>query len=160
MKPKHIACSLLLLTGCMSEPKLWPANVTIKDFSLDETPLIKNAVENINWQSKSKIITFDAPGEKTFTIVIRSHKGWDEFPTRVGLATYTSQYCNVFIAKKVFTNKPTTIPTIVWHEIGHCAGLEHDKIEGEVMYKVTTPYTELNPGALKRFWNLLVKAVQ
>lgn len=74
-----------------------------------------------------------------------------------GRATVEGDKCVVQISSIVANDDSLLVP-VLWHELGHCAGLSHDPTKGEVMYKVTYSMREYDKPAFDRFFTHVLEA--
>ncbi len=151
-----------LVTGCGNYRqfnKPWPATVSgMNGFSDEQKSTVRAALLEMNTDAKSSIIDVDGSKDH-FPITIKLREPWPEAPTRAGYATMDSDGCLVEISTDVFRDsKEDYIRPVIWHELGHCAGLQHDPAEGEVMYKVSEPIKYYSASAFTRFWGTIMRA--
>lgn len=84
-------------------------------------------------------------------ITIRRVPDWRDAPRRAGYATTAGDTCLVELADRLFGTHRDFRKTVVWHELGHCAGLEHDDQTGEIMSATTSTFSSYDATAIKRF---------
>lgn len=80
--------------------------------------------------------------------------------TRVaGRATRYGSECLVEISRFVLEYGDELLQPVLWHEIGHCAGLPHDSTANEVMSAITYPLGHYDQEKIDRFIKQLLAAI-
>lgn len=152
-----------VVVGCgkFRQPSLdWPATVVaVENFSSQEEGIVLDAIDGLNTKAGRAILT-DSPGGSPITI--RWSKNIPQMANRgevhvAGRATITSDDCTIEISSIVTHSSEKLIP-VLWHEVGHCAGLVHDVADGEIMSTFTSPLDHYSPEALGRFFQSIVKS--
>lgn len=160
IRSASLATMTLIVTlfslGCAREAASrlpWPAQVvSIEGFSAAGTEQVLAAIKNMN-QKMGKEAVSQSEGEG-FKIQIRMVTPNEGTKTRAGFATVYSDLCEVEISSALFeSGSPDYLEPVVWHELGHCAGLSHDPSPGEVMYKTTAPNGSYSSDSLMKFFD-------
>ena len=157
MRLRHVTWLLfgILLAGCGKkghEHLPWPASVNLNGISESDAALIRNAFTQMNDEGGKMIVQETSERGKypiAFQIV--------EFPkseTQAGLATIEDTRCTIQLARHLFTDPSMSsyLVPVVWHELGHCAGLKHNPIRGEIMFASTVPFERYSPKEIARFF--------
>lgn len=127
-------------------------------FSDSQQTQIRTALEEMNTDAKKRVIEVNGAHDH-FPVTITLRDPWPEAPSRAGYATMTPDGCLVEISTDVMRRgKEDYIRPVLWHELGHCAGLQHDPKEGEVMYKISEPFDTYSSDAFTRFWGTILRA--
>lgn len=140
----------LVACGKKEDRPHWPAQITsFEGFSKEEETHVKESIGSLNDHADEKLVSEENKGYK---IRIRKVDGTDWPKARAGYATVDDSDCLVELSKQIFEDaKSDYIMSVVWHELGHCAGLTHDSKNGEVMSAITAPFTAYSTDALARF---------
>lgn len=131
----------LLLIGCGKpvERAPWPGHLrNISGFSESEKARILSAIESLNEKAGKEILS-ENESDSNFSVEIQkvSAASWPQ--SRAGFATVKTTDCKIEISDALFTNnKSDFLYPVVWHEIGHCAGLDHSSEEGAIMAPTTS----------------------
>jgi hypothetical protein len=131
----------------------WPAAVvSTEHFSAAESQTLITALDEMNIAVHRTIVQPDsATSGYPITIVLRGP--WDEAPDRAGYATVESDKCTIELSNVIFAEgKKDYIKPVVWHEMGHCAGLQHDPTQGEIMYKASNRLSDYTQASISRFY--------
>ena len=153
---------VLLTTACGKLPEhnlKWPARLAgLENFSSAEEERVLLAIEDLNARAGKVLIDPEAEGSP---ITIRWANEIPKLATGdshvAGRATIYSNRCTIDLSSLITSSKERIVP-VVWHELGHCAGLSHDASEGEVMYSSTEPLSTYDLSALRRFLSSLLQA--
>lgn len=137
---KYILC-LFLLIGC--KPAQWPANITV-DSQYSEA--IQKELEELDGYFKPGLTN---SLDKTHFKISVTVFGLEE-PT-LGMAMPGDQSCGIILNEELFTIYKDRLRTVVWHEIGHCAGLDHSSKSSDIMYYAAGPFDEYSKEAINRF---------
>jgi len=136
----------------------WPAAlVALENFPSAEHSRVEEAVKQLNERALRPILMEQGTTGGGYPVTIRFREPWPEAPNRAGYATIEDDRCTVEISSVLFeaTFKDYLFP-VIWHEVGHCAGLEHIPQEGEVMYKYSGALGSYTEGAIQRFFGTLL----
>lgn len=158
--------AISLLAGCAEErvkPK-WPAKiVSVANFSAEERTKLVSAVKALNEHFEQTMVYVDTdPPEdlEVYPISLSRVSAADWKSSQAGYATVETRKCTVELAERLF--KPESqkyIQSVVWHELGHCAGRQHDKDPGEVMYQNAVPFESYASAAVSRFCSEISEAL-
>ncbi len=184
-----LAISLLSACGA-NQPLTWPAQIpSIEGIEGDSLTWVQDKIVDLNTEIGSPVLTV-GPGSGSpiyirkvedfgnvagFTHLGDLHLDQNEFAyirvpgvrgtlgtSRIaGRATLTSQQCTIELAS--FLMKPESkdlLHPVLWHEIGHCAGLPHVSEEGEMMSPLTLPISRYSSEHLTRFFAAFMAAIQ
>ncbi len=145
--------------GCAKFRLNWPISLkAVSGFNDNEKEKIYEWLEEINQYSNSILIDFSESHDGS-SLYISKKEDIPKFATRVaGRATLEYQKCTIEILSLV-SNDDDLFKTILWHELGHCAGLEHVPERGEIMYKEAIPFSNLSKEAVERFLNQFILSV-
>ena len=56
------------------------------------------------------------------------------------------------------SNTADDLESVLWHELGHCAGLVHVPQTGEIMYAYTNAFSTYSSDALSRFFTAITSS--
>lgn len=70
----------------------------------------------------------------------------------LGVAWVSENFCRIQIAERTYKSGQDWVNAVVWHEIGHCVGLEHADIEDDIMYPFGQGLSRYSQMAKKRFF--------
>ncbi len=151
----------LMLVAC-GEQRRWPAEITgCVDCSTDDQAQVKQSIIDLNEKSGGTLLIPQSDGaNKRFPIdlsfvdpkVIQPTD--DSRNTRAALATLYDDHCSIQLSKEL--HKPENanyFKAVLWHELGHCAGLVHDKDEKEIMFPITQKIQAYSEEVILRFIN-------
>ena len=115
--------------------------------------LLKADIADLETEAKRKLFLDGEPdGSKpVLKITVRRVPDWKDAPRRAGYATMEGDSCLVELAERLFTTHEVYRKTVVWHELGHCAGLDHDPRDGEVMSATTSAFDGYDAATLQHF---------
>lgn len=132
----------------------WPARIVSVDAGDSASEdLVRQDMKDLETEAKRTLFVDGEPsGSKpVLQITIRRVPDWTDAPRRAGYATMEGDSCLVELAERLFTTHAVYRKTVVWHELGHCAGLNHDPDEGEVMSATTSAFSSYDAATLERF---------
>ncbi len=142
----------------------WPATLGgLEGFSESQRKAVLAALVEINLKSQHTLI--EAPELNTQST---SNSGSPIFfrftadipeQTKViaGRATVDGDKCDVQISSAVIDNNTLLVP-VLWHELGHCAGLDHNSNKGEIMYATTYSMKTYDEASLSRFFAAVLES--
>jgi hypothetical protein len=162
-----IAC--FLIAGCSKKGHSylqWPATLGgLEGFSEPQKERILGAISDLNLKIRRTVVapqglqTQDSSsGSDGSPIFIRFEQDIPEQKNVIaGRATVDGEKCVIQISSVVADNDDLLVP-VLWHEVGHCAGLDHDPSKGEIMYKTTYTMDHYDESTLNRFFAKVLEA--
>lgn len=142
----------------------WPAKLSgLEGFSDSQREHVLAAISELNLKIQRTIVTPQGlqtqdSSDSGSPIYIRFEENIPERTNVIaGRATVDGEKCVVQISSVVADNTALLVP-VLWHELGHCAGLEHDPTQGEIMYKTTYSMKNYNEASLSRFFANVLEA--
>lgn len=132
----------------------WPAKlVSVEGGSEEGTRHLHEDLKDLSDATGHQLFLDGEPQEHApvLKITIRRVPDWKDAPRRAGYATMEGDSCLVELADRLFGTHGAYRKTVVWHELGHCAGLEHDAHEDEVMSATTSTFASYDQAAITRF---------
>lgn len=185
-----ILASLLLAACGGGQRLSWPAQIpSIEGIDGDSLTLVQEKIADLNTRLASpvlnigsgngspiyirKVESFDSTTaffslgdlhleQSEFAYIrLRGARGTLGTSRIAGRATLSSKECTIELAS--FLMKPESkdlLHPVLWHEIGHCAGLPHVSEEGELMSPLTLPISKYTDEHLARFFNAFMASIQ
>ncbi|NBP13526.1 hypothetical protein EBU95_03890 [bacterium] len=147
----YIALLTVALTSCSHQKSIWPAKIVgFKNFTYEEINEINNYIKDLNTKSLSvengKEIINSKVNDENYKILIKFIDEDTKTSSRVaGTALRLAHKCIISIYPVCFEKQ--LLKTVLWHELGHCAKLNHNETQSSIMYKTAKPfvhYTEEN----------------
>lgn len=159
---------LVVLTSCGKNgaPHLsWPATIGgLEGFSDTQRAAVMSAISQLNLKIKRTMVSPAGLQTQSGTSSGGSpiyFRFADSIPEQknviAGRATVDGEKCVVQISSVVADNNELLVP-VVWHELGHCAGLDHDPKVGEVMYASTGSMKNYDAATLGRYFAHVLEA--
>lgn len=148
---------IVLVAGCGKNrpaPGSWPAQIVGHEgFTDNQWSDIKGAVDYLNTGSGKKLVFQEGETGGNYPITFKYVENSADHTSRAGLAIFDDESCTIEVSSVVFAiaNHETLIP-VINHELGHCAGLEHDPQQGQVMYRSATSLKAYSSDSLGRFF--------
>jgi hypothetical protein len=106
---------------------------------------------------RQMVYTQSESGTYPITIVLRGP--WSDAPTRAGLTTMDSTQCIIQLNNIIFNPGMTGyIKPVVWHEMGHCAGLVHIADQKAIMYAQSNPFVFYSDDEITSFYQSWVSS--
>jgi len=154
---------VLLVIGCGNKrpsSEAWPAMVVpVDSFSDVQKEELRDIADELNTLSGQTLVTEGEP-QPGFSISILLVDPPENKRNRAGYATLTDEGCEIQLSK--FLYEPTRkdyLRAVFLHELGHCAGLDHDNDPTSLMYPTTNRYSEYTPEALSQFAAKVLQAL-
>lgn len=183
MRLKWLWIAVVFLPGCaLSRPQLnWPAQViSLGNLSTSARNIVTADIEELNDRLGMAILTIGS-GEgspisikqvTSFTSSGSSSTVHQEFAyigmpgargvggtTIAGRATLDIDGCTIELASFLF-GEPELLNAVLWHEIGHCAGLMHVTQQNELMSRITLEISDYSEEKLQRFFDSILSSIQ
>lgn len=100
---------------------------------------------------KPLVVLEGTPAPTTYLIHIQRHEAWPDLTA--GMTQKGAETCSVDISTELFkSDRESYMDSVVWHELGHCAGLNHNPNKGTMMYAIAKPFSTLATSAVKDFF--------
>ena len=132
----------------------WPARlVAVDGGSADATDALRSDLADLV-EAAGRELLFEGDVQESrpvLKITIRRVADWKDAPRRAGYATLEGDSCLVELADRLFGTHREVRKTVVWHEIGHCAGLDHDDRDGEIMSATSSTFASYEPAVIAEF---------
>lgn len=143
---------LILSSGCgKNQPAPWPAAIKFTGITENEKESIKKTLDTFSQTLGSEAFYFDDRPTQ-FQITITKAVPTSESSNRAGLATYNDKTCLVELSSLVFTDSyENYLEPVLWHELGHCSGMNHDPNVGEIMYRLASTLDYYSQNSIQRF---------
>jgi len=130
----------------------WPARIAkIEGFSEQQLQELGLTIDELNTEAGQPVIIREND-PLAYPITLRIVSSTPESPKRVGYAVLRETHCEIEIDERAFElSDGNFLKSIVWHELGHCAGLDHNNDQFSVMYFTTAPFETYSNEALDSF---------
>jgi len=174
----------LVLTGCgqwRATALRWPAKVkSIQGIEGAALSLVEENIEALNEDLGTAILHLTG-GDGSEVYIRRvesfesqagttSHTDYAQIgfsgrsaagTTVAGRATLLDLTCVIELADFLFEKgNKSLLQSVLWHEIGHCAGLPHVKEERELMSPLTLRFSEYSEAKIQRFFDDVLNSIQ
>jgi hypothetical protein len=144
---------LVLLAGC-GRAGTWPAYVKIdKSTNAFVSNFVIQYTLELNEQLKSEALQFTPPDTdkiQAFPIIVRYSETESEIGA-AGTAEKDGYSCIVTIYPVAL--RSDILKTVLWHEYGHCLGLDHTNANSEIMSAGVFQFRYYKKAAVDRFLN-------
>lgn len=165
---------VLVCVGCgSSTPGVsWPATATLSGFAEQELTDLQEALGELNVHSARTLVSpvSDASNISIVKVEIIPKKfvnGWETahfktagrsaFEYVAGRATLSSGSCKIEIAASVASD-PDLLYPVIWHELGHCAGMGHSENQDDIMFRMSSRIQTYDDTSLDRFFKAMIRA--
>jgi len=154
---------VFLVVGCGKVQPAWqgkPASVaSMEGFSETEKTRILDAIASFNEHiGKTAIETTFTEG--TAPVFMQKVQAPAENPLRAGYAILESDQCTIQFSTMLFTKeRESYLEPVVWHEFGHCAGLEHTATQGDIMSPESERMNQYPTAAIENFFSTIRGAI-
>lgn len=148
---RNLLLCLLLLSGCAKQVT-WPASVKFQNLSELETKTVTESLNDLSKSTNRQLFYFnDMPNSLKITVTKMDYQHNSQY---LGRATLTEETCLVELNEIVLEDSYSSyfVPTL-YHELGHCAGMQHDPNKGEIMYYLGGPKDSYTQDAFNRFYS-------
>lgn len=150
----------LLLCSCGHKPtKTWPASIQgMSGFTKAQKDEVLSYVKDLNMFMGREIVVLNR--ENAFTLTFKFVPARELDTTTIGMAHTGDESCAIDLSSELFDDLVSYTETTVWHEIGHCAGLEHiDPSSGEIMSPEALSFSRYGVKELGRFKTDLLRVL-
>ena len=144
-----------MLAGCGVGRIELPAKVTpLVNFNDSQETLVRNIVNELNLRSENVLLIFD-DSETKGDISIEMLNSEQLSRGTAGTAMVSGSGCHIEISE-IIAFLQTAFQSVLWHEIGHCVGLDHDSDPGAIMNRKPLPFNLLSEKAIESFIDSLL----
>lgn len=160
---------LLVISCAKNRQTTWPARVAnLQGFSQSEATEVAASLQKLN--DLAETIVIEPSGEMNGGYPIYFELASPDYAEtkRVGHARFSNSECTVTLAPDLFLPESETyvanqngsraltaanamLNAVVFHEVGHCAGMKHSFKKEALMYPVTGPLYEYSQTDLRDF---------
>lgn len=152
-------CVCMLGCAKLRSGRPWPAQISsITGFEDSERNQVIESLRSLNVVAGRTAVEVDSP-VRGFSIAIEKRLPPEDKPYRAGLATFDDSHCTIEISPRVLTQYKDYLSSVLWHEIGHCGGLDHNDEKGELMYHTSDRFERYSTDSLTRFFTALFSRV-
>jgi hypothetical protein len=153
---KFFVLILLITSGCSSLVRSGPATINFNS-SVDGLlePQITDFILELNSNLNKDAFRFGRTISGRKIIISYTDKQNGRI---AGFARSSAPYCEVTIYPTAI--KSDILKTTVWHELGHCVGLHHNGVSGEIMSEIALPFKVYKEDKIDRFLKDFNKAVE
>lgn len=158
-KCKDLAFLLMVFLACAcgktnKDHAPWPATISFAALKESEQVAVTDTLKGFSKSLGTDVFFFDNTPSH-FQIVISLLSTEDKNSSKAGLATYNGTFCKVELNESVFSASYSSyLEPVLWHELGHCAGMDHDPKLGELMYYLASPKSFYSVDAISRFMEM------
>jgi len=160
LKLAYIAVRLIFilavfnLVSCGKNCISWPAKIEgFENFTENDKSNIISLINDLNSRNSKPFLSFteDIVNHQkiTFKMVDHSESDSKNGLNIAGQAYVQQETCVIELFPTAFENQ--ILESVVWHELGHCAGLEHSPNPDDVMYYMVTPFSLYKETAIDKF---------
>lgn len=152
---------LLLLAGCGRVNAKDGVSIYINVPQAEQTATA-HALAQLQIQSKNMQIQFGT--EDSHNIIVQ-HVSNIEVDRRfnafiLGVAWIDEKPCRIQMAERTYFYGQDWVNSVLWHEIGHCLGMDHHENEEDIMYKYAKPLPRYTQESLQEFFRRLYEATR
>jgi len=120
------------------------------------------SVDSLNDSAQTTVVHREGGHEGYRIVLVQSESAiYDEVTKseKVAFATQKSDHCEILIHKSLFSeSRKKYLKSVLWHEIGHCAGKAHSENIADIMYYRARPLELYSESSLKSFFEVVLEA--
>ncbi|MBM4304771.1 MAG: matrixin family metalloprotease [Deltaproteobacteria bacterium] len=159
LKHSFVLALLVLVSACGVAPEKkapWPASVRLENLTDVEQSRITQSLKQISTTLGIELFNFDSrPSQFQLTITRMTPEGRNV--SQAGVATYNGTFCKVELNELVLQSSYSSyFEPVLWHEIGHCSGMEHVENSKEIMYPFANPRSFYSETSISSFFQSLL----
>ena len=114
---------------------------------------VLDAASEMNKQTKRNFVEPNGTGYPVTVTVVNNAP-----PNRMGHAIAAIDGCKIELTSSILDDKDR-VKAVMIHELGHCAGLEHSPVDGDVMYAYTVGWSNYSQDSVQSFAHRLLGSV-
>lgn len=150
------------IVSCGKSSISWPANIKeFSDFDKNDQNDILLAINDLNMRNSRPFLSFsnEYPGNQDIYFKMMDQ----DLPSNDGNTIVAQAYvelnkCTIEVFPSAF--KDNILKPVIWHELGHCSGLEHSDSNSDIMYWLVAPFLMYNENSIKQFLFNLTKSLK
>lgn len=153
-----ILFSLILINfGCSENQIKAPVYLgEMENFNFDQKFEILSILQDLNRKLDNSLFTFNKNNKPKINLdftekTIKKQKGG-----LAGTALILINSCKITIYPVSFNDR--ILKTVLWHEVGHCFGLEHSKNPNDIMYTSVGQFENYSQDSINSFLQDLKKS--
>jgi len=154
--------SVLNLISCGKNSIYWPANISgFSNFDKTEQDSIIGAINDLNIRSPRPFLSFTneyPENQKIYFKMIDQDLEKQNGNITVAQAYVQLNKCIIEIFPSAFDSD--ILKFVIWHELGHCSGLEHSQSSKDIMYWLVKPPSSYDQMSVDRFLLNLSKSLK
>lgn len=155
-----ILFSLILITlGCSENPVKAPVYLgEMENFNFDQKVEILSILQDLNRKLNNSLFTFKKNNNSKINLDFVEKNIKREKNGLAGTALTLMNLCKITIYPISFDNG--ILKSVLWHEVGHCFGLEHSKNPDSIMHYSVGPFENYSENSINSFLQDLKKSAK
>lgn len=151
----------LLLSGCGQINGQNGIGIYIK-MPTEQYVSTAHALTQLQIQSKNMQIQFGTEDNHYMVVEYAPNAELDNlFQAYIlGVAWIYEEPCRIQMAERSYFYGQEWVNSVLWHEIGHCLGMEHHPNSGDIMYKYAKPLNKYSEENIQEFFRRLYEATR
>lgn len=144
-----------VLSGCGAKPPSWPAKmVAMNHFDDANSKVVLESLRRLNARDDKALILIDGEDSpNALPLTLEQHDPWPNEPLTAGITYREDRTCRIALSTELFKQiREDYVDSVIWHEVGHCAGLKHDPKDGSIMYATARPFRLFKESAIQDFF--------
>lgn len=148
---------VLIMLGCSESPIKAPVYLgEMENFSFDQKVEILSILQDLNRQLNNSLFTFKRNNNPKINFDFVEKKIKREKNDLAGTALTLMNLCKITIYPISFDYR--ILKSVLWHEVGHCFGLEHSENPDDIMYYSVTSFQNYSENSINFFLQNLKKS--
>jgi len=153
--------ALVLLVGCGRVNAKDSVNILI-NMKDDNYTATAHALTQLQIQSKNMEIAFGTWTNHQIIVDYARNEQVDNLvrASVLGVAWIDEVPCRIQMADRTYVFGQDWVNSVLWHEIGHCLGMDHHPDSEDIMYKYAKPLPQYSKESLQEFFRRLYEATR
>lgn len=163
MRWKWLWIVVLVVSACGKKGpnfESWPASISgFENFNETQKQEVVQAITDMNTRSGKTLVSIE-PNPAGYPITFAFVDAPESAQTRAGYAIQEEETCRIELSSFLFDgSRNEYIESVVFHEVGHCAGLGHTGGNGDIMSATTNRFVSYNEDKLTQFFSSFFTAI-